>query len=186
MHLKSLRLGVAVIVAGLLALPGSALAADATATGTVEGGSLSLATSAAPSFSATLDGSDITRTYELPLAVEDLTGSGAGWNTTITSTEFTTGGEDAHTLPAEASSLTAVSAACQEGSTCTEADNAVSYPLTVPAGTSAPQPVKFFNAAAGSGLGQFSLVPTIAVSIPANTYAGTYTSTITLASVSGP
>jgi hypothetical protein len=186
MHLKPLRLGVALVAAAALALPGSALAADATATATIEGGSLSLSTSAAPSFSATLDGSDATSTYELPLTVEDLTGSGDGWNTTITSTQFTTEGADPHTLSASASSLTEVASECAKEATCTDPVNAVTYPLTVPAGATAPAAVKFFNAAAESGLGQFSLTPTVSVSIPADTYAGTYSSTITLASVSGP
>ncbi len=186
MHRVSLRLGAALIVAGVLAFPGSALAAEATATGTIEGGSLSLTTSAAPTFSATLDGTDKTATYNLPLRVEDLTGSGAGWNTTITSTQFTTGGENAKTLATSASSLTAVTSECVEEVTCTDPTNAISYPVSVPAGSTAPEAVKFFDAAAGTGMGKFSLNPTVSVSIPANTYAGTYTSTITLASVSGP
>jgi hypothetical protein len=46
--------------------------------------------------------------------------------------------------------------------------------------------VKFFIAAAETGMGKFTVTPTVGVSLPANTYAGTYTSTVTLASVSGP
>ena len=64
--------------------------------------------------------------------------------------------------------------------------NSVTYPVGVPAGSTPPTAVKYFNAAANTGQGQFTNTPTIQVSVPANTYAGTYTSTLTLAAVSGP
>jgi hypothetical protein len=35
-------------------------------------------------------------------------------------------------------------------------------------------------------MGNFTVTPTIQVAIPSNTYAGTYTSTVTVAVVSGP
>jgi hypothetical protein len=35
-------------------------------------------------------------------------------------------------------------------------------------------------------MGDFNLTPTLQVSVPANAYAGTYTSTLTIAVVSGP
>lgn len=186
MHGISMRFGAILIAAAALAFPGSALAADATSTGTVSGGPLSLTTEAAPTFSATLDGTDKAPTYALPLTIEDLRGSGAGWNATITSTQFTTGGETPHTLSPTASSISGVTNACVESASCTNPTNAVSYPLSVPAAAEAPSAVKFFNAAAETGMGVFSNTPTVAVSIPADTYAGSYTSTITLASISGP
>ena len=40
---------------------------------------------------------------------------------------------------------------------------------------------KFFNAALNTGLGKLDITPTINVAIPGNAYAGTYTSTVTLA-----
>ncbi len=58
--------------------------------------------------------------------------------------------------------------------------------MAVPAGSSAPTAVKLFNAAANRGMGGFTVTPTVQVAIPANTYAGTYTSTVTVAVVSGP
>lgn len=186
MHRTSLRLGAVVILAAALAFPASALAAQATSTGTIAGGSLALTTAAAPTFAATLNGTNQTPTYTLPLTIEDLRGTGAGWNATITSTQFTTGGATPHTLATTASAITAVTNACAEGSTCTDPTNAVTYPLTVPAAAVAPTAVKFFDAAEGTGLGKFTNTPTVGVSVPANTYAGTYTSTVTLAIVTGP
>jgi hypothetical protein len=35
-------------------------------------------------------------------------------------------------------------------------------------------------------MGSFTVTPTVQVAIPANTYAGSYSSTVTLAAVSGP
>lgn len=181
-----LRLGVATAaIAGAL-FPASALAATATSTGTVSAGTLSLTTSAAPTFGDTLNGTDQTPTYALPMDVNDATGSGTGWNATITSTQFTTGGGTPHTLSTSASSMTGVTSACAGGTTCTAPTNAITYPLGVPAAAVAPAAVKLFNAAVNTGMGSFTLTPTIGVTLPANTYAGTYTSTITLASVSGP
>ena len=181
-RLKRLTIGLAVLGACAIA-PGIALGADATVTGTVTGGSLSLTTSAAPSFSATLDGSDQTKTFTIPSVLTDARGSGAGWNTTITSTEYSSG---SHTLATDASTLTSLASVCQSGGTCTDETNSVSLPVSVPAGPLAPTPVKYHNAEADSGMGVFDHTPTISVALPANTYAGTYSSTITLASVSGP
>jgi hypothetical protein len=177
-------------IAGLVAaaatlLPvSSALAASATVTGTVSAGSLSIATSATPSFSVTLDGTNQTATYTVPTTVTDSTGSGNGWNLTITSTQFTTGGGTPSTLATSASNITGVTNTC--ATTCTNPTNSVTYPVGVPAGSTPPTAAKYFNAAASTGSGQFTNTPSVDVSIPASTAVGTYTSTLTLAAVSGP
>ena len=77
--------------------------------------------------------------------------------------------------------LSAVTQACHAGSSCTAATNAIGYPLTVN-GSAA----KFFNAAANTGLGKVDVTPTVDVLIPGNSFAGTYTSTVTLAVATGP
>ena len=164
----------------------SALASNVTATATVTAGTLTLSTSATPSVSVTLGGTDQTPSYTLPMTVNDYTGSGNGWNTTITSTQFTTGGGSPHTLSTSASTATGVSSSCNGGATCTAPSNSITYPLAVPAGSGPPTAVKLFNAAANSGMGGFTVTPNVQVAIPANTYAGTYTSTVTVAVVSGP
>jgi hypothetical protein len=60
--------------------------------------------------------------------------------------------------------------------------NSTGYPLAIPTGA----PVTFFNAAAGTGLGNYNVIPTVRVDVPANTHAGGYTTTITTAVVAGP
>jgi hypothetical protein len=56
----------------------------------------------------------------------------------------------------------------------------------VPAGSGPPTPAKLYNAAANTGTGAFSIIPTISVAVPANSYAGNYTSTVTISLISGP
>jgi hypothetical protein len=131
----------------------------------------------------TLDGSDQVATYTVPTTVTDATGSASGWNLTGTSTQFTTG---SLTLSAAPSSVTGVTSSCVGGSTCTDPTNSVGYPLTVPAGATPPTAIKYFNAAVGTGAGEFTNTPSIDVAIPANARAGVYSSTLTLAAVSGP
>lgn len=186
-----LRLLAAPLFLMLLALVTSTAAfADSTpGTEVVNGaGSVTESISSPTIPSATLAGVDQSINYTLPITVVDATGTGNGWNLTITSTTFTTGGGSPHTLATNASSIESVDSSCVVGSTCTDPSNAVSYPLALPAGASAPSAVKFFSADADSGLGKFTITPTISIAIPANTYASSsgYSSTITVAVVSGP
>jgi hypothetical protein len=185
--LVTLRNGLlfAAMLGVLLLLPASGQAAAVTSTGTVTGSILSAATSATPSFSANLDSGDSTQNYTIPLTIQDTRGTGAGWNLTVTSTTFTTGGGTPSLLSTTASSLTAVNSSCSTG-TCTNPANAQTYPITVPAAASAPTAVKFFNTTANNGMGRFTITPTVGVTIPQNAFAGTYTSTVTLSIVSGP
>lgn len=172
----------------VLALNGSAVsfADSTTGTLTVNGGTLTEVNATTPTPSVTLNGTDQTVTYTLAITATDATGSGNGWNLTITSTQVSTGGGTPKTLSTTASTITGVTAVCVGGSTCTNPTNSVTYPLTVPAGSTAPTAVEFFNAAVNSGMGKFTVTPTVSIAIPAHTFAGTYTSTITLAAVSGP
>lgn len=124
--------------------------------------------------------------YTLPITVTDARGSGSGWKLSITSTQFLLPDKDRDVLPSNASQIVQMSITCSVYSTCTAPINSISYPLLVPAGATPPPPVKFFNAAVGSGLGKFGLTALVNVTIPANTEVGCYTSTITLAIANGP
>jgi hypothetical protein len=64
--------------------------------------------------------------------------------------------------------------------------NSVSYPVTVPAASTPPAAAKFYNAAANTGKGTFTVTPTVQVSVPGNSYSGSYSSTLTINIVSGP
>ena len=157
----------------------AALAGTLTATATVSGtAGVSLNLPSNPSISDTLDGTDQTVSYAPVLGVVDARGSGAGWNLQISATNFSDGA--GHTLAP--GTVTAAVQACHAASTCTAATNSgITLPLTI-TGTAA----KFFNAAANTGLGKVDVTPTIQVAIPGNAFAGTYTSTVTLAAATGP
>ena len=131
-----------------------------------------------PTTGLTLNGIDQTVPYTLAFTVNNATSG--NWHVTITSTRFATG---SHTLSQNASSVTGVTvvSACS-GSTCPV--NAIVYPVNLVAGT----PATFYdNTSGGShGVGIFNLQATIQVAVPANIYAGTYNSTITIAFASGP
>jgi hypothetical protein len=181
---RSVVLGAVLTTLALLA-PAAGTAATATVTGTVTGSVLSASTAAVPSFSDNLDLGDQTQTYTVPMTVQDTRGTGAGWHLTITSTQFSTGGGTPNLLATNASSLTGVTAVCASG-TCTAVSNSTGYPVAVPAGSGPPTAVNFVSDAANNGMGKFTVTPTVGVFVPQNSFAGTYTSTLTLAIVSGP
>ena len=157
---------------------------DVTGSATVTGGSLVMSATDNPAFpGTTLNGTDQTKSDTIDIDVQDFTGTGAGWNLQVTSTTFNDG--SGHTLATTATQITGVSSAC-DGGTCTNPTNAIGYPLTVPADTVAPAAVKFFNSALNTGMGDFTVTPTLELSIPASTFAGTYNSTVTITIVSGP
>jgi hypothetical protein len=135
----------------------------------------------------TLNGTNQNVTSTLLFDIGDATGSGSGWNVTATSTTFTSGG---HTLPTTSTTVgTAPTTSCDTGASgCTLATDSVSFPYTLPAGTTAPTATKLFSAAANTGMGDQSFTPTWTLAIPANAVAsGTaYTSTWTFSLVSGP
>ena len=167
-------LSMVALVAATVAVGGT-LTPTATVSGTA---GISLNLPANPTITNTLDGTDQIATYAPVLGVVDARGSGAGWNLQISATTFSDG--LGHTLAA--GQVGSVAQACKAGSTCTAASSSgITYPLTI-GGTAA----KFFNAAVNSGLGKIDVTPSINVAIPGNAYAGTYTSTVTLAAATGP
>jgi hypothetical protein len=109
--------------------------------------------------------------------------AGLGWNLTITSTTLTTG---THSLSTSASKVTGATATCANGGICVAPTNTTSYPVSVPAASTAPAAVKFASVSASTGEGAFSMPAALQVSVPQNSFAGSYTSTVTVAVVSGP
>jgi putative surface cell wall-binding protein len=173
------RILVSLVIAGLaLVAVSAAMAATLTATATVSGsGTVSVNVPATATLTDTLDGTDQTVTYAPALGVADARGTGGGWNLTASATAFTDG---THSLGS--GSISAVSQACHSGSTCTQATSSgFTYPLSLTTTAN-----KFFSAASTSGLGKVDVTPTISVAIPGNAYAGTYSSTLTIAAAVGP
>lgn len=146
---------------------------------------LTLTLGSATTFSSSLDSGDATKSWSIPVLVLDTRTTGnVGWQLQITSTTFTTG---TRTLAATASDVTGVSGvACDAGAPCTAPTNNVTFPKDLPAASTAPTAIKYYNAASATGVGGIDLTTALTTIVPQNAYAGTYTSTVTISVVSGP
>lgn len=175
----------ALLLATLVAFVAPAWSSNGTATLTA--GSLQFNAPATVSFATTLTGLDQTTSATQAIVIGDATGSGSGWKLQATSTTFCTAG-NAHCLATDAITVRSPgpAVACGSGVTCATATNSVSYPYALPAASSAPTATTLFNAAAGTGMGSQTVTATFTVAIPANTYAGSYSSTWTYSLVSAP
>lgn len=140
----------------------------------------------APSFGVTLNGSDATATFDLLVSVTDTRLVADGWRLESSSTVYSTGGASPRQLSETASSVIGASASCDSGFTCNPPVSTVGYPFTLPAGATPPTPVRLFNAALLTGTGRHTVSHQIRVTVPATTFAGVYTSTITVTVASGP
>lgn len=131
----------------------------------------------------TLNGTDQTTSYEIPLTVTDATGSGAGWHMTIkTESAQFTDSATSHSFTPGSYQVTGTLTACQAKSTCTAPIITGTDPVSI--GTSANV---FYDVSANTGLGSFSVTPAISFVVPANTLAdSSYSNTVDIAIVAGP
>ena len=185
-HVRLRQLPALTAVAGTttLAVATPSLATTVTVTGRITGGVLSVSTVGVRSFHAPTTSRDSTPTYTIPLGIQDTRGAGNGWSETITSTQFTTAGGDC-ALPTTASTLIGI-VDTDSTATNTIPSNRITYPVAIPAGATPPNAVTVFTAAANTGMGNFTMIPTIAVFVPEQTCKARYTSSLTLALISGP
>ncbi len=97
-----------------------------------------------------------------------------GWTLSLSVDRFRVAGNPARALPADAITLLGVTVTCADDADCTAPENTIAYPLTMPDGGAVP----IYAAAPGSGSGRFTIMPTFAVKVPGNAYAGSYTTAI--------
>lgn len=191
---------------GLALLVGSALGfvigsgvagAAPTASADISGGTLTISAPGSFAWNDTLSGSNQTVVAPMTVTVIDATGSGAGWTTDASMTplrDTTTGAALTGTVHVNGSATsgtatTGPAAVCGANSTCrlpTPSASPVTYPHIIPEGTPAPTANAFATAAAASGMGTIKLPLNAWLHIKADTYAGTYTATVTISVVSGP
>ncbi|WP_010651681.1 WxL domain-containing protein [Oceanobacillus massiliensis] len=150
---------------------------------TLEGGSLSINEISIEQFGATtLSGAtqDITTTIN-PFTVVDATGTGSGWNLSISATQLTTA-DGLQTLPENSLSISAPTIEAESGSS--EAGALENKTGVIDSETG----VKFLTAETEEGMGTFNLSESDLnlKLLPKETKAGTYTSTITFNLVTGP
>jgi len=174
-----------------------------TGTASLTGGTLSATFPSALAWSGTLTGLDLnladTTTAHQSYLVDDATGSGAGWRVTVSATQFTTGtatlsNTGTFSTNGSTSSITATtapSATCLTGSTCTLPTNITTYPVAITTAASSPTTYIIYDTSATTGRGSVTIGGTPNpvgwwLNVPSNATSGTYTSTVTLAVISGP
>jgi WxL domain surface cell wall-binding len=205
--------------AGVLSGTGTAQAAACTGAGVTAGttctdtgtlalaaGTLTLTPPTALAWAGTVTGVDQQLVDATPAdqayTVDDATGSGTGWNVTVSATTFTST-TSAATLPdtgtfatngslTSAAAAAAPTAACRAASTCTLPTNTTTYPVAITTAAADPTAFEVFNAAAATGLGSIDIGLPGAnpvgwwLAVPGNAAPATYTSTVTLEVISAP
>jgi hypothetical protein len=172
---------------------------------TLTGGSLLVTAPASLNWSGTISGANLSL-YDSTAAdegyvVADSTGTGAGWHVTVSATQFTAG---AHTLAnagtfsttgslSSISATTAPTASCVTAGACTLPTDTSTYPVAITTAATSPTAYTVYDTSASTGLGNIQIGGSSAtnpvgwwLSVPATAFAGTYTSTVTIAVVSGP
>jgi hypothetical protein len=166
-------------------------------------GILSLTSPSSLTWTATLTGNNAsvadTVAGDQQFSVDDETGTGAGWHITVAATTLVNG---SHTLAdagtflvtgsiSSASATTAPSVSCT--ASCIPPSITTTYPVAITTAPSSPTPVTVCDVSAGTGTGPVTIGGHTAsnpvgwwVNVPANALAGSYTTTITVAIVSGP
>jgi hypothetical protein len=169
----------------------------------VNGGTLTLTPPSSLTWATTLTGRDQDLVDMIPgdqqYTVDDETGSGAGWHVQVSALTFTHG---SHTFPNSGTfvtngSLTSSTATSAPTATCTGTCtlpvNTTTYPVAITTGPSNPTPFVIYDTAASTGLGQVIIGGSTQpdpvgwwVKVPADALAGSYTSTVTIETISGP
>jgi WxL domain surface cell wall-binding len=154
----------------------------ALAQGEVEviGGSLSISAAPISITDVTLTGvaqNNIAGTTT-PWTAKDPTGTGAGWNLTIAATDFTNA--ESKTIAVTGFEVTLLDSAIL----LVDGNTKPTSSRTTASALGAAQ--KLVSADVDTGMGTYTLQPTFTLDVPAATYAGEYTSTVTLQMVSAP
>jgi hypothetical protein len=171
-----LTAGLAVLSAFAVA-PVAAQAADTPVTGTLSAGGLSNTAPVITAFGVSLTG--LTQTVSTDVggwSVTDATGTNAGYSVTVSATNPTVGGSTAGAGTGGSLTLTPTTATAAAGNPASDAPVAGSAQLL---STTA---ATIENAAAGTGQGEWdfaSSANTLAVVVPGNASAGSYSSTLT-------
>lgn len=172
-------------------------------TATVTAGSLAVAAPPTIKWSDTLSGFDTVLPRKGYITIIDATGSGGGWTLTASATPFTDvisctqqtrcRGLRTKQISVDDSSTSlqtddAPKESCATGSTCTlPSAPKIAYPVSLTlTATGQGTPTALVTNAMTSGMGAITVATDWWLPIPANTYAGTYTDTITLTISSGP
>ncbi len=172
----------------LASISGPALAAD-TVTLAITGSGLTASVADVTLASAAYQNAAHSVTGSMTLTADDSTGTGAGWNVTIQSSNFVwvgtaNGGID---IPAAGFALTSAAAPTMVAGQVVSVAAATGpqVPPTSPLGT-LDTPRKTLSATAAYGAGTYTQALGVTLTIPAMSRVGTYTGTLTTTITSAP
>ncbi|MHB1210203.1 MAG: WxL domain-containing protein [Acidimicrobiales bacterium] len=178
---------------------------SSTGTLTLTGGTLTMTAPSSLAWGATINNANLSL-VDATLAdqgfqVDDFTGTGAGWKVQVSATPFTEGtGASSHSLAnigtfsvngstGSSTAHTAPTATCVTSGDCLVPTNTLSangYPVAVTTAAT-PSAVTIYDTSANTGMGAVQIGGVgWWLNVPASSYAGIYTSTITLSITSGP
>jgi hypothetical protein len=176
-------LGGCVIAAAAVA--GSAFAADVV-TATVTPGTRTASVADLTLTSVTTSHVDATIPGTMTLTADDSTGSGAGWNVTIQTSDFVYSGSNNGTnIPAANFSLSSASTPVATAGQAVDGTSGPMVPATSPVGT-LDTARKTIQAAANFGQGTYTQALGVSLTVPADSRAGTYTGTLTTTIAAAP
>ncbi len=175
MKSKKIVLSIVLLISLVITVP-----ALADATVTISGGSLSVTPQSIGFGTVTLTGADqtITDGDSTNWSAVDPTGTAVGWNVTIAATDFISGVNTIAVANFRAMLLDA-NISTVAGNTAPTSSITAYAALSTTAQT-------LLSAAANEGMGTYNFVPDFELDVAAETFAGSYTSTVTVAIISGP
>lgn len=180
--------GLAALTAAIVVTAASIQAETANVSVT-SGGELSITTAPIDLGGITLNGTDQTASSAAvsnDWTIVDSRGTGDGYNVTIDTTDFSDG--LGNTLDvSSAASLFKIKVTAPNIVQLAGGANPTSTVQTLTTIPEAPNtPLKILSAGLGEGMGTYAVHPEFTLGVPANTVAGSYTSTVTVTITSGP
>jgi opacity protein-like surface antigen len=183
MQKQLIAIAAAALLMSATAVPALAEGGTTGASGTISltGGSLSVEAAAIGFTGFALDGTahnDVTGTTT-EWTVKDPTGTGAGWKLNISATDFTNVGGKLIPVSGFEVSLLDENIEVVAGNDAPTSSATTALVLTT-------EPQKLVSAAVDEGMGTYTLLPTFTLDVPVDTYAGDYSSTVTLQMLATP
>lgn len=173
-------LGIASFVLSTPILANIALAANDTFQQTVNGGNLThtSAGGAVTMGAITLSGADQTSVGIMPQQESiDARGSGAGWNVVFVGTNFVKSGDATKTIASTGFQVSPTpSVTTVDGNTAPSASS----------GAMSGSGLTVLSAASDNGMGTYRITPSVSLSVPAETYTGSYAATVASTISTGP
>jgi hypothetical protein len=185
---RSIRLVASLIVTPVLAI-GMAIPAfaDNSVSLNVSGGTRTASIANVTLTGLTYSHSDQSRTGTMNLSVDDSTGTGAGWNVTVQSSDFayTGGSANGVAIPAANFSIATANAPAKTAGQDIDATNGPKVPDSGATGT-LDSAHKVIQAVAGYGLGSYTQALDVNLDVPAQSRSGDYNATLTVTISAAP